>query len=544
MTRPLLHQQAVTLLVAALLCACGDSDDTNDATSNATTATSNATTATSNATTATSNATTSSTSGGTTGGETTDPDRAQLVHSFGAYTLEGGEEVQPCVSWTLNNDEALYVQSVQLANTGGFHHSNWFVVPEGLYAGEDGYFNCREREFQELTAAVAGTVLFAQSTQSLVEEQRLGDGVVIKIPPRHKVVAGVHLLNLSPREVETELRMTLELLHPRLVQTVVSPFRLSYYDLDIPPNGESRFSSECLFADSYQELTGEPYSVKLHWALPHYHYLGNHFRLEVVGGPMDGEALFELDGFNAEANGQAFRPPVDLTGSQGFRFTCGYHNVTDEAVGWGIGDQEMCVMLGFIEGAVLLDASVSEGTAQVGTMEGDVPLFEGPCDTIVLPKNRAQSMPTEDELAADLYAPESDPGDIDLPPVPDCVDFDPDAAPDTPATLTRVHETIFAPSCTFSSCHDASSPASRLDLSREGLHARLIAHEPLSHADMPLVTPGDPAQSLLFQRLASCAPTDHAGNNLSFMPLNSPILLDDALLATLRAWIADGAQDD
>ena len=201
-------------------------------------------------------------------------------------------------------------------------------------------------------------------------------------------------------------------------------------------------------------------------------------------------------------------------------------------------------MLGFIEGAVLLDASVSEGTAQVGTMEGDVPLFEGPCDTIVLPKNRAQSMPTEDELAADLYAPESDPGDIDLPPVPDCVDFDPDAAPDTPATLTRVHETIFAPSCTFSSCHDASSPASRLDLSREGLHARLIAHEPLSHADMPLVTPGDPAQSLLFQRLASCAPTDHAGNNLSFMPLNSPILLDDALLATLRAWIADGAQDD
>ncbi|MEL6178897.1 MAG: hypothetical protein AAFS10_08080, partial [Myxococcota bacterium] len=271
---------------------------------------------------------------------------------------------------------------------------------------------------------------------------------------------------------------------------------------------------------------------------------GNHFSLEVIGGPMDGQKLFELDGFNAEANGQGYQPPIDLTGTQGLRFSCGYHNVTDEPVGWGIGDQEMCVMLGFIESDVLIDASVAEDTLPMGMIDGDVQAFGGPCDTLALPKNDAQSMPTEAEVAADLYVPESDPADIDLPAVPECVDSNPEATPEAPITLSSIHDTLFAPSCGFSSCHDISSPASRLDLTREGLHARLLSHEPLSHAEMPLISPGDPDNSLLLHRLESCAPTDHNGNVLTPMPLNSPILMDEGVVAKVRAWIADGAPDN
>src|SRR5262245_44274512 len=119
---------------------------------------------------------------------------AQLTHDFGEYTLEPGEEINSlCIQWTLANEKPVYVESVTVSNGGSYHHSNWFVVPETQYAGPDGFFKCRDRGFDELGAAVAGTVIFAQSTQSQVEEQRFAEGAVIKIPPRHKVVADVHL---------------------------------------------------------------------------------------------------------------------------------------------------------------------------------------------------------------------------------------------------------------------------------------------------------------------------------------------------------------
>jgi len=133
------------------------------------------------------NATTDATDEGssTAGSETEgDLDRATVTHAFGLATLGPFEEIEPCVSWTLDNEQALYVQAVTLANESGFHHSNWFVVPESVYEGPDGYWNCDDRGFEEIASAAAGTVLFAQSTQSWLETQRLGEGAVIKIPAR------------------------------------------------------------------------------------------------------------------------------------------------------------------------------------------------------------------------------------------------------------------------------------------------------------------------------------------------------------------------
>ncbi|HEY8376712.1 MAG TPA: hypothetical protein VIK91_09500, partial [Nannocystis sp.] len=94
------------------------------------------------------------------------PDTATIVHSFGPYWMDPFVEVEPCVQWTLGNEQPLYVNAVTLVNDGGFHHSNWFAVPEEVFAGEDGYWWCGERDYNELTAAIEGTVLFAQSTQS------------------------------------------------------------------------------------------------------------------------------------------------------------------------------------------------------------------------------------------------------------------------------------------------------------------------------------------------------------------------------------------
>jgi hypothetical protein len=466
------------------------------------------------------------------------PETATLTHEFGERSLVPFEETEPCVQWTLDNDAPLYVQAVTLSNLGYYHHSNWFVVPEELYAGEDGFFDCSDRGFNELGAATAGTVLFAQSTQSFVEEQRTGAGAVIKIPPRHKVVSDVHMLNVGPDNVTTNLFMTLDLIHPKDVDIVLTPFRLSYIDLDIPAQSISKFTGVCDDLGSrYMQSTGVPIDVKLHYVLPHYHYLGNHFNLAFTGGPLDGMDVFTVDGFDGEANGGVFDPGLDLAGVEGIRYTCGYDNWRDVNVGWGIGDQEMCVMLGLAESRVLIDITVTGGTEAVGEVDG-VLEYEGPCGILMVPKNPAQSPPTADEIDGPLNVPDS--GDPGIPPVPECVDHDPSVAPLLEPTLANVFDAVFQGSCTLNACHGISGQAAGLNLQAPDLLTELLDHQVQGDTGMPLVEPGNPDNSWLYQVLSSCAPQD-GGNVGSHMPLNAPVLLGDTSVALVREWIAAGA---
>ncbi|HEY8377575.1 MAG TPA: hypothetical protein VIK91_13865, partial [Nannocystis sp.] len=355
---------------------------------------------------------------------------------------------------------------------------------------------------------------------------------------------GVHLLNLGSAALASELRIALDLIHPRDVTAVLAPMHLDYRELSIPPLQRSRFTGHCAFADKYQQAAGSPLDLKLYYVLPHYHVLGESFGLEILGGPRDGEVIFQLDGFNADANGKVFDPPIDLTGAQGLRFSCGYDNWFDKFIGYGIGDQEMCMMLGLADSRFIIEARVDSGST-VSAVNDGVVQYEAECANLIIYKNPLQSPPTDEEKRGPLYVPPTDPEDVDLEPTKSCVDSDPAAEPDLPATLTTLRDAIFAPSCTFSSCHDGGSPAAGLDLqTAAGLADRLRTHAVVADTDLPLVTPGDPEQSWLYRLLSECEPRDAGGQVVRHMPFNAPTLLPDPLVAAVRAWIEGGALDN
>jgi hypothetical protein len=526
-----------SLAALTLACACRLDPASTSSDSDSAAATSEATTSTTG--------TTAATTGEldpTTGGA--EPETAVVVHSFGDYLMTPFLEIEPCVQWTLRNEQAIYVNAVTLVNDGGYHHSNWFAVPEDVFPGEDGYWKCNDRGYNEITAAVEGTVLFAQSTQSREEVMRLSPGAVIKIPPRHKIVAGVHLLNLGSADLESELRMGLEIIHPRDVEAVLAPMHLDYRDLAIPAGKRSRFTGECSFRATYEKALKKPFEMKLYYVLPHYHYLGEYFGLQVLGGARDGEVLFQLDGFNGDANGRAFDPPVDLSDAEGLRFACGFNNWLNKDVGYGIGDNEMCMMLGLVDSRVIIESRVTGGSELLGVEDGVV-LHGAACDNYAIFKNPAQSPPTKEEIAGPLYVPPADPGDVDLEPTKGCADSSSVAQPAVPITLTSVRDAIFTPSCTFSSCHDATAPAAGLDLqTAAGLGDRLRNHNVVADTAKPLVTPGDPEASWLYTLVSRCEPQNDSGVVVRHMPFNAPTLLPDPLVAKLRAWIAAGALDD
>ncbi|HVV87857.1 MAG TPA: hypothetical protein VHE35_32680 [Kofleriaceae bacterium] len=299
----------------------------------------------------------------------------------------GHEDEDTCQSWTLNNPTELWINGVTERNDGAYHHANWFFVPDDMFALPDGTWSCSDNNFSELNAAVIGGYLFALSTQSASEDQELPTGSAIRIPPYSRIIGSSHLLNASGDDITTTMHLQLHTIPPAEVKAKMAPARIQYHDLSLDPMAKSSFTTECLFDQAYQTQLGRPMQYELHYALSHYHGLGAYARLEIAGGPHDGQLLMEHDGFG-ENFGVAFEPPIDLAalGARGVRFTCGFDNPRQVPVGWGIGDQEMCVIALQAKTDLAWDGDVKAGTGtRVGPDQTGEVKYNGPCDLLAFP---------------------------------------------------------------------------------------------------------------------------------------------------------------
>lgn len=462
--------------------------------------------------------------------EPTGDRRATLSHALAPIDLAGSEETIACYSWTLDNEQPLYVDAVALRNLGSFHHSNWYVVPDTVYEGPDGGWPCDERDFQPLAAALSGTVLFAQSTQAWDEETRFSEGTVIKIPARSRIVGEVHLLNLSPAPRQTQAWMSLELIHPWDVETVLVPLQLTYLDLDIPASSRARFSGLCPAVESEGVFATLP-EMTVHYVLPHTHGTGELVELELGSDPANTQTW---KGFSGQALGRVLDPPVALAEGDRLQFTCGYDNWHDEPLAWGIGIDEMCVVFALVDAPAVFNGVVTDSLG-VTRFEDGVPVTAGPCLWAGVPRGLAYEPPRDIEHSAPLYVPPSGSEGPGVEP-PTCADADPTAMPAAEGTFENVVEHVLSPWCSFSSCHGQTASAG-LDFTADDLHARLVAHDVAGPTTLPLVEPGDPEGSWLYRIVSRCEPA--AGTRP--MPVNAPVLLDDATVAILRAWIEAGA---
>jgi hypothetical protein len=305
------------------------------------------------------------------------------AHDFPMQTIAAGSELlRMCRSWTLNNDEDLWLVGVELTQDELSHHSNWTFAPDTRFPGSDGIWPCADRGYDQLSAAIAGGVIYAQSTQADHEVQVFPEGAAVRIPAHSTIFSDIHLLNVTETDVTGHASLTLYTVPREQVQIPLAPFHLTYHALALPPQQRSRVSMTCEVAAGYMNATGHPLDARLFYALPHTHGLGTRVFLNAVGGPLDGRSLLDVVGQPGEARGLAYQPPIDLAGVTGLRFGCEFDNPRAETVGWGFGDQEMCEMLGFIQSRAAFEGRASN---QIGMgSEGALATFEGDCNVIWL----------------------------------------------------------------------------------------------------------------------------------------------------------------
>lgn len=301
-----------------------------------------------------------------------------IEHTFEGFDVAAGEEISDlCQSWDLENEDELWVTRIDQDNGGNWHHSNWFFVDEGTYDGPEGTWPCSDRGFSNIGAGAAGGVFFAQSTQAASESQTFGRGQALRIPPHSRVVGQAHLLNTTADDVtNTALTFSVYTTSADSVEIPLSPASFTNEALNIPPQTRSRFHLDCPI---YTHRDG----FNVYYALPHYHSLGDYFALSIEGGDRDGEVLFETDTAIGEPLGMAFDPPLRIDGAEALRMTCGYSSDRDAVVGYGIGDQEMCVVLLYhdVEGKF---GGLGTGDSTQLDPDGDVEQFESTCTAIGL----------------------------------------------------------------------------------------------------------------------------------------------------------------
>jgi len=306
-----------------------------------------------------------------------------LKHSFEPLMIAAGDEMTGvCQSWTLDNDEPLYVSKIRQRNDGAWHHSNWFFVPEGTYAGPDGTWNCDDRDFHDVTAALEGGAFFAQSTQTLQEVQAFPDGAVLEIPPRHKIVGGVHLVNVSASPLETALSFDIETVSEDRVEVRLRPIAFTNTALDIEPQAESRFSMTCDLGKEFERFLGAPPNYNIYYVLAHYHEWGNYFRLSFVDETGGDRTIFELENSVGEPLGITLDPPINSENAPKLRVECGYLNNTDERLKYGLGGKEMCVFLAYTD-ADLTFGATSGGNNALGPNEDGIYMNETDCGIVL-----------------------------------------------------------------------------------------------------------------------------------------------------------------
>ena len=297
-------------------------------------------------------------------------------------TLRAGEEItRRCFSWDLGNETELWVNRIRFETTRGLHHSNWFFVRGPTYEGEEGIWPCRDRDFDTVAAAVSGGVLFAQSTQAAGESQAFPEGAALRIPPRARIVADLHLLNTYGEDVEVASSIAIDSIATENVHTRLNALAFDYPDLNIPPRSSSEFSMDCDFS----EANRGPIDFDVYYALPHYHTFGKGMRLEIIGGERDGMILWEAFGTIGEPLGRTFTPALDLRGATGIRVTCAYDNPTDSVLHYGVGDQEMCVMLAFTDDNYVWGGGVLERGFDREVRNDGTSYHEAPCQMVRYP---------------------------------------------------------------------------------------------------------------------------------------------------------------
>ena len=257
-------------------------------------------------------------------------------------TLKPGEEDEFCLAWPypqgLHNK---LVYAARLYTTPGLHHSNVIAKPVNPKYGPNPYPSCNPGASDPINMlpAVIPDVLFANSTQIVGEESLVFPvGMAYRLDTTREIATSMHLLNTTQEPITAEMAYDFFTMEEGELANEVAPWTFQVDQFTIPAHGKKTIEGSCVvFGGSVVEM------------MPHTHKWRKHFSTDLLNN--DGSTTSVLSYGNIDSGLseiKTFEPGLDLTNVDKIHFACDFDNPLSHDMHFGIGENEMCVLFGYL----------------------------------------------------------------------------------------------------------------------------------------------------------------------------------------------------
>jgi hypothetical protein len=254
--------------------------------------------------------------------------------------MEAGEETSFCLSWPIPEITRKVVYAGRLYTTPGLHHSNVIAKPVSAELGDNPYPECHpgaSDPFADIGTAVPD-VLFANSTQVVgTETLAFPPGMGWPIDTTREVSTSIHFLNATAQAVDVEVVYDFFTMEEGELTDEVAPFFMQMNDFVIPPHSVKTIGSDC------RVFGGKVVSL-----MPHTHQWATRFTVDLLPFAGGEQRVMDQVGYDLASDIQLYQPPLDLTEVDRIRYQCTFDNVLDHELRYGLGENEMCILFGYI----------------------------------------------------------------------------------------------------------------------------------------------------------------------------------------------------
>ena len=242
----------------------------------------------------------------------------------------------------LNNDQALFVNRVDMAMRPGSHHLILYDlsddIPEILVPDPQVFRDIRDTNGNYIpsTLMITSHLNFVTGTQWPLMTYHYPPGVALRIPAGTGFDINVHYVNRSSQIIQGEIYANLHTVDSSQVEHVAERLFMNNLDINLPPQTSTTLTKTFVVDER----------VQIFQLFSHAHEHMTDFRVFIDGGPRDGELVYIAYDWEhppiLELN-----PMLTLEKGQGLRLQATYNNDTNSTINFGfLSSDEMMILFG------------------------------------------------------------------------------------------------------------------------------------------------------------------------------------------------------
>ncbi len=264
------------------------------------------------------------------------------VDSFG---VKANFERELFVYRPLGNTSDVYVRRVQTAMRPLSHHFVLYSIDQTMAPGwpctpqpnvvrdirnPDGSMNL-------LNMVPMACHVFIAGSMGLATDYTFPTGVALQLPASFSVDMNVHYVNRTSAEIPGEAYANLFTVPASQVTKVAHSLNMSNTAISLPAGKATTLEKTFLVSQTTTVIM----------LTSHMHQLGTRFQIKIVGGPRDGELVYEsLDWEHPQQI--SFPTPIVLEKGQGLKSVITWNNTTTHTVTFGLqSTDEMGIIFGY-----------------------------------------------------------------------------------------------------------------------------------------------------------------------------------------------------